>query len=606
MTTSELWLNAETERESVSQWLLVAGFGLAVVITAVALTTPPAAGYERSVYGAFPPFFWILVVLALFLGQLVILRSALNRSPQADAWRLGVLLIGVIQGLLVFMPYVRGYPAYGFADVLTHVGDVRTIEATGGDLFVNIYQNHHQLVLALSYATGIEPIHIINVVAGVNSIFVLVTVVALLSAVFERRRALLTLPFVAVLVGGGAHMNASPFAQSVLLFPFVLYLFVRAQQTASVGYRASLAVAIVGIITYHPLTGLFLILVFGLHYVTVVLTNATSDEPVSGISPGSSKLVAQLSLVTFSGWYYNFYGVILRFEFAVGQLLGRGVGESTLAQYSSTASQYSPSLPDLLLFGSVNYGVTGLYLGIGVLFVLTVVWLYLRRRPVEPAYLVTWALAFCLFSALGVVFLTTNLIGGFGRPLSFATLFAGLSAGALFHRVYVDSGQEVAVTAVALLVLTILIVLAVVSLYPSGLSGQSNMQVTDRDIAGADWYFANTPAGATLDHHGIGMYRFEDARLSTESDVLPEDVSGPPPHFNYTNHDTLGASYDETQYLIVSERARVFYPTTYPDYREFWSFTPRDWARFENDPTVSHVYGNGEFDIYVVVPPDEA
>jgi hypothetical protein len=572
----------------------------------VALTTPPAAGYERSIYGAFPAFFWVLVVLALFLGQLVVLRSALERYPQGASWRLGVVLIGVVQGLLVFMPYVRGYPVYGAADVLTHVGYVRTIEATGGDLFFNVYQNHHQLVLALSYATGVEPIHVINVVAGVVSMFVLVALVALLSAAFDRRRALLTLPFVAVLVGGGAHMNASPFAQSILLFPFVLYLFVRAQQTAAVAYRASLAVAVVGIITYHPLTGLFLILVFGLHYAVVALSRATSDEPLAGISPGSSKLVAQLSLVTFVGWYYNFIGIFIRFEFVVEQVLGRGAGESELAHYSSTASQYSPSLTDILLFATVEYGATALYLGIGVLFVLSTAWLSLRRRPVEPAYLVTWALAFCLFSALGVVFLTTNLIGGFGRPLAFATLFAGLSAGALFYRVYVDSGREVAVTAVASLALTILVVLAVVSLYPSPLSSQSNMQVTDRDVAGADWYFANTPAGAGLDQYGIGVNRFEDALLGTDSDVLPSDVSGPPPHFNYTNHDTLGASYDEPQYLVVTKRARVFYPTTYPDYREFWDFTATDWARFERDPTVSHVYGNGEFDVYVVVPPDES
>jgi hypothetical protein len=606
MTTDRLWLNSETETRSVSKWLLAAGFGLAVAIVAVALTTPSAAGYERSVYGAFPAFFWVMVILALFLGQIVVLRVALERYPQSGSWRLGVVLIGVVEGLLVFMPYVRGYPVYGAADVLTHIGYVRTIEATGGDLFVNVYQNHHQLVLALSYATGVEPIHVINVVAGVASIFALVALVALLSAVFDRRRALLGLPFVAVLVGGGAHMNASPFAQTILLFPFVLYLFVRAQQTESAAYRASLAVATVGIITYHPLTGLFLVFVFGLHYAVVALTRATGDGPVAGISAGSSKLVAQLSLVTFVGWYYNFVGIFVRFEFVVEQVLGRGTGESELAQYSSTASQYSPSLSDIALFASVEYGATAVYLGVGVLFVVTTAWLYLRRRPVEPTHMVTWAFAFCLFSALGVLFLTTNLIGGFGRPLAFARLFAGLSAGALFYRVYVDSGRKVAVTVAASLALTVLVVLAVVSLYPSPLSGESNQQVTEHDIAGVDWYFENAPENASLDQYGVGMYRFEDARLSTESDVLPRDVGGPPAHFNYTNHDTLGASYDETRYLVVTKRARVFYRTTYPDYREFWDFTATDWARFERDPTVSHVYGNGEFDVYVVVPLDEA
>lgn len=605
MTRGEgAWFGSVQGERSVSQWFALAGLACVLGALGLVLTTPPASGYERSIYGAYPRVFWVLVVAALFLGQLVVLRAALDRYPETASWRVGVLLIAVVQAILVFVPYLRGYPLYGAADVLTHVGYVRTLEASGGTMFLNVYQNIHQLVLALSYATGVESIHVINAVAGVVSLFVLVAALALLSALFDRRRALMTIPFVIVLLGGQSHLNPSPFSQSILLVPFVLYLFVRAQQTEAFAFRAVLAVAVVGLVTYHPLTGLFMILVFGVHAAVVFATRLAGDEYSVGVSPVSSRLVMQLSLVTFVAWYYNYVGMFIRFRFVIDSLTGASGGASELDQYSATVTQYTPSLVDLAAIGAAKYGQSAVYLAIGTALVVGLAWLLVRRRRVGSPYLLTFGTGFCVFLVLTLVFLTVNLIGGFGRPLVFAQLFAAISAGSVFSLAYVDVGWRRATTAVAVVALAALVVFSVVGLYPSGVTGRSNLQVTERNLDGASWYLDNAEEETPLRQMGISLFRFEDAINGTRSRALPADSGSPPDHFNYTNHPTVGAGAGETQYLVVTERARVFYPTTYPDYRAFWGFEPADWARLERDPTVSHVYGNGEFDVYVVQPPD--
>lgn len=590
----------------VSKWLAVLGFGVVAVLAVVALSTPSANGYERSAYGAYPLWFWILVMLALFIGQIIILRAALDRYPETANWRVGLVLVGVVQTLLVFMPYVRGYPVYGAADVLTHIGYVRKIETTGGGLTVNVYQNIHQLVLALSYATGIEPMHVINAVSGVISLFVLCALYVLLSSVFDRRRTLMTLPFVVVLIAGPAHMNSSPFSQSILLFPFVFYLFVRAQQTEAPPFRLALAVGVVGLIIYHPLTGLFLILVLLVHYVVLFLFRDDDGPAVPvQVSPVSSKLVMQLSLVTFVAWYYNFAGIFIRFDFVFEQLLGRSSGQSDLTHYSLTVSKYSPPLSDIVAIGLARRGQTAVYLGIGVLFVLTAVWLYVRGRDLETPYLATFALGFCLFSGLGVIFLTTNLIGGYGRPLVFAQFFGAFMSGSLFYHAYFDFGWRRTATTAVSVALVALVVFSVAGLYHSPLSSESNLQVTKHNIDGADWYLENGDESAPIEQLGVGIFRFEDALNGTRSDTLPDVQRRPPDHFNYTVHEMYGEGYNETRYLVVAKRGRIFYPTIYPDYRQFWRFVEADWRRLERDPTVSHVYDNGEFDVYVVASLDD-
>lgn len=592
---------APTDR-TLSKWLALAGFLVVLALVAVVLRTPPAAGYEPSIYAGYPLYFWVLVVVAMCLGQFVLLRAGLREDSSRADWGYGLLLTLVVGALLLFMPYIRGYPLYGRGDVLSHLGYIETIQATGGAPFQNNYQNIHQLVLALSYATGLEPIQVINAVAGIISLLSIGAAYVLLVAVFDRQRALLTLPFVVTLVAGRAHLNPSPYAQSLLLLPFVLYLFVRTQQTESIQFRLALAATIVAVVIYHPLTALFLIVVFCLHYGVVIATKQTQDQTVPPqLSSISSKSVTQLSVVVFVGWYYNFTGIILRFETVTRRLLGTESGQSDLATYTSTVQEYSPSLVDIFGLATLWYGQKFLLLSLGGLFVVLMVVRYLRGGRVATPYLLTFGLGMGLFSGLGVVFLVVDLIGGFGRPLGFAVYFAVFMAGALVY----SASESVNTHAVAVTVAVVLVALTTISvfgLYHSAMAGESNQQVTAQDLDGAAWYMNSTLQDEPLQEQGVSMYRFEHALEGLQNSTVQRQGTQPPPRLNYTTHPRLGDSYNMTQTYVLTESARQFYPTVYPDYEDSWQYRPADYDRLARDPTVSRLYDNGEFEIYVIEP----
>jgi hypothetical protein len=586
---------------TLSKWLALTGFGIVLALVVILLVTPGADGYNPSIYEAYPWYFWVLAGVALFLGQFVILRGALDGNPVPSSWRLGFVLSLLVAGILLFMPYIRGYPAYGRADPMSHVGHMLTIQETGGAPFQNIYQNLHQFMLAFSYATGLEPIEVVPAVAALISLFSILATYVLLSTVLDRRRVLLSLPFLVVLIGGSAHLNASPYTMSVFLFPFLLYLFAKTQQTESVSLRLLLTVVVVSVLLYHPLTAAFLVFIFLIHRVVVsVASRVESNEATLQLSEMTSTHVMQLSLVTFVAWYYNFVGIIIRFETVFQRLLDPGSSETELDTYGSTVSEYSPALSDVLRVALIKFGQRAVLLGFGLVCALGTGWTLLRRRRLASPYLVTFALGFVLFSGFGTLFLVVDLIGGFGRPLMYASFFAVFLAGAFLHDAYAAINRTRLVTVFVSLLLIALLAISLLTLYPSPMGSSSTPQVTEQDLSGAEWYIEHDLETADLQEMGIRMYRFDHALTGFNASIVQQGGTQPPARFNYTRHATFGESYGSDQVFVLTERARLFYPVTYPDYEEFWRFRPADFDRLERDPSVSHVYDNGEFDVYLI------
>jgi len=585
-----------------SRSLAGVGFGAVIIAAGIALLTPPADGYEMSIYAAFPWYFWALLIASVLVGQLIVLRAGLTADKDGSDWWFGVLLVLLSNALLLFLPYARGYPYFERADVLTHLGHIRTIQTTGMIGPENIYPNIHQLVLALAYATGLKPIRVINAVSGVVSLFSILASVALVAAVYDRRRALFSIPFVSVLIGGTAHMNPSPFAQSMLLLPFVLYLFVREQQTHALTIRIALVLSLVALIFYHPLTTLFAVVFFTVYGIaqTAVVRDLLLDPDDDASELTGPATASRLVLGTFVAWYYNFSGMLIRAESVLNTLFGSEGGESTLDAYSSTVSQTSPAAVDLLRILLLEYGTAIVILGVSGFHLAKALGDRLWNRVSMTVFEFSFSVTAMAFSSIAVVFLVFDLIVGFGRPLMAAQYFGILVMGSFFFDLYRQSGESRNVVRVVAVVLAILVVFSAFGVYHSPLTIQINQQVTEAELDGAEWYLTQTDQDLPHAEYGIDLYRFEDAMLGFQADNVTKDPDPPPDHFGYADGETLGAMYNESHYLVITPAGRQFYPEIWPDYRQYWQYTPQDFERLETDPTVSKVYINGGFETYTV------
>ncbi len=585
-----------------SKLLVGGGFGIVSILAGIILLTPPANQYEISIYRVFPWYFWAMLIASTVIGQVLILRSAFTDGKSRSDWQLGVLLILLCNSILVFMPYLRGYTYFERADVLTHLGLIRIIQTTGTFSTENIYPNIHQLVLSLSYATGLEPMRVINAVSGVISIFSILSAIALVATVYDRRRALFCIPFVCLLIGGTAHMNASPFAQSMLILPFVLYLFVKEQQTQAFGIRLALAVSLVALVIYHPLTTLFALIFFIIYagFQTSIVRNALLSSDGANSAPTGSGTVRRLTLGMFIVWYYNFAGMLIRAESVLTTLFGSSGGESPLDAASSTVSRTSPALVDLLRILLLEYGISMILLGASGLHFSKMLVKRARGRISKNVFELSFSATAMAFAGVAVLFLLFDLIVGFGRPLMAARYFAVLVVGSFFFDLYKRVNWNPNVPRAMVVVLTILVVFSVLGAHHSPLTMRTNQQVTDMELDGAGWHLTSGSEDIPHTEYGIKLYRFEDALIGFQSDNVTKDPDPPPDHFGYADGETLGAKYNESHYLVITSAGRQFYPEVWPDYRQFWRYTAEDFDRLETDPTVSQVYANGGYDTYLV------
>lgn len=581
-------------------WLAVSGFALLFLLTVILFLTPPASGYEISIYDAYPIYFWVIGCLALLVGNVVIVRSAYDETSD---WVYGLLLVLCVVGLITLLSYFRGYTLLGRADVLTHVGFITDIQKTNGVTSGNIYPNIHLLVLSLAFATGLEPMTMLTSVGAIASVFGITSILALLMVTFGRRRALLSIPFATVVIG----VQSAPFLMSSLLVPFVLYLFVKERQTKALHVRAALATVLFSMVLYHPITTVFLLLVFATYSVARFLTRRnilpTSSSEID--DPVGSMPLSQLMIAVFAIWYLDFEKIIVRIEIVLQNTLGPVGGSSApIDTYSSTVNQYSPALLDLVQIFTLRYGAAAILLVLAGLYSLLLALAILSGRAEVSRFESMFVGGLALFSGAAAVFLVVDLLVGFGRPLVYATLFGALLAGGLFISLSRNESLRPFVNGALYVTLAVLIVVSTFGLYAAPAQIETNQQVTENEFDGSTWYLEHRDDDVALSEFGIETYRFRDAiygrNTYTADQVVTSDTTRIPPHFNYTEHETLGASYERDQYMILTTRGRIFYQEVYPDYRQFWSFQPSDFQRLPQDETVSHVYSNGGYDVYRV------
>ncbi|MFC7229558.1 hypothetical protein N0B31_19325 [Salinirubellus salinus] len=605
---------------AVSLWLLVAA-----VLTL--LFVGPAPGYEISLYEALPTAFWVFVVGAILVAQAGLLARAFDPEARTGAWvvLLAVLLLTIVT--LLVLPYVRGYPVYGRADVLSHVGFVRSIDifgtASNREFYpTNIYPNIHMLVLAFAYATGVDPMHVINGITPFVTFTSIAGLYLLLAEVSgDRRQAIAATAILAVPIGTTAHVNTSPYAQSLLLVPLVLYLFFYGQRTGSIGPRIALVVALVSLVLYHPLTAFFVLFVFGAYAVTGSLGFAADAR--------SPALAGYVTVSAFATWYLQFAGIVFKFRDTVNRLLGVGGGPSTLDSYTSTVESSQPALLDLLRVAALRYVIPLVVVGLTGLYVLYLLVGELRGRRGFTRAGLTLVAGTVLFTGLSALLFVFSLPLDYSRPLLFGVYLglvpAGIVVGHLWHgadwtdRLGRDDRQGWGrrgrpqppesdwlrptvgrvVVVVAVVSLTFVTVFA---LFYSPLASLENHQVTQQELEGTGWVFEHRDPDLAISTLGVGMERHHHAQFGVWTDLPVGAFEDPgiPAHFNYTERPTFGASLEADRYFVVSELGRISYPEKFPDYRSQWRYTPEDFARLEHDPTVAHVYDNGELDTYRV------
>jgi hypothetical protein len=607
--------------EITNKIITIIAFTFIIISLIIILITPSADIYEISIYNAYPWYFWFFIIAAIFIGQLIIFIDVFYDSTENKnkVWLLGATTIIIPIIIVLTLPVIRGYPTYGFGDHLTHIGIIKDILQFGNIPLDNFYPNLHILTASLQLVSDWGILDCANFIPIFFFFLSLISIYLFFRIIFNKRNEMkLALIFTSTfLFFEGTSIYLAPYYQSFLLIPIILYLYFRRGTIKdTILFSLLFIIMLVSYTFYHPINLLLLIIVF-LFFVVIfylypkINIIKLTESPEKRLKETSLNVIFLSSLLFFI-WYFSFSSIIKYFNKVFVSTFA-GTYESPFQSDVTSLSTYSPTLLDIIKITFYTYGLLAI---VSLLVIFSLVYIFIKWKRNKQTFRLRF---FTLSSMVSLIFffglivcsIFTDLIVGWNRFMLWATIFSIILITFSFYSLLSDSKQhntrtisfkKIGRTITVCIIIVSLTSLSIFTVYPSPITGNTNLQVTKMDWMGTEWIFNDSNKKTIIDQLGISQSRYLTAIYGEKGYTLIRRLgyTNPPDHFSYNNKTSLGEYYNESRYLIIDHLARIRYPESYPDYKELWRFTPYDFDQLQNDNTVIRLYDNGGFESYLV------
>jgi hypothetical protein len=593
--------------------IAIVAFIFIILALTIITKTPPASGYEISIYDAYPWYFWVFIITSIFMGQIILMRGTLSSDKTDNPWFFGFFAIITTNIILLFMPFIRGYATYGRGDVLSHIGYIKDILRTASFGTDNYYPIVHILTASLSYVTDINVEHAVNVIPPIFSIFYIISIYFLALQIFKRKsEVLFVLAFALILLFSNENLIFAPSVQSFFLLPFVLYLYFKSRDSRNpLEFGILLIISLFLIVFFHPMTTLFLILVFLiLEFCLFIHKNINKNQgfelPMLQ-KRGSSKVIL-ISFITFFTWYFSFSAIVNSFR-QVLNWLRYEIGRSEAETYSELIARTQPDFFDLIKVILNTYGQITILGFLSLIFLIHIFNIWRRHTGEQKLkfYHIFFSIGSLIYIVLSIIFFFNDFIIGFGRvskyTFFFSSVFVALNFYLVFNKSRFSFNKQRFKSISLCITLILLLYFSTFNLYFSPIIKSGNQQVTETEINGMTLFFDHRNEELFIQEMGLSQKRFHDAifGISIPAKNIRYGVATPPvDHFDYINKTSLGEYYEDQRYLLISLLGRISYPELHPKYEKQWRFTAEDFCMLEKDNTVLRIYDNGNLNIYFI------
>lgn len=641
-----LSLKSLLRKANIDKFLASGGFVFVLVALIVIARTPPATGYELSIYYAYPTYFWSLIIAAIACGIGILIRQAFA-AQKSNWWLAGLFLVIFSNSVFLGLPFFRGYAFFPFGDAMTHIGYMKDIIATGHLGDSNYYPVVHILGVDLLTITGLSQATVVNLLFVFFSALYLLNMYLLATVVANRRgQALLITAFACPLIFSFFHARIHPSMFSLFMLPLLLYFYHRAASLP--GHKAqniALLFLVALLMTFfHPITALFAIavlLVFALasylHRKLAPATNPGSQLRTSKNSTKFALITAVVMVVFFSSWYLSFPSIRGSFNKVYGWLAYEITGpeiepsptepsltkppvrRSLFQSLIHTLSKAEITFTQTLALFIARYGAVFIYLLMALILSIVV----LRKALVKKFKRKGFQQLDFIYSIqfLVALLISTYMLFGYAVeyqeiriarfPLLMSTILGGLVVYGLAgrdspQRANLDNlepGKKAFIGLVAMLILATS-VLSVLNVYYSPRVVKLNWQVTQMEITGTKWFSSHRDRNIGIAVANVPLGRFDDFNFGWETSPLQRAprLKLIPSHFGYDENSSITVTFDfQDRYLLTCEAGRMWVMVVPESVKpEAHLYTEDDFARLRTDPAVAQIYANGEFEVWKV------
>jgi len=407
--------------------------------------TPPASGYEISIYNVYPQYFWLLLIVAIACGIIILVYHIFNKL-KSQWWLSGFSLILATNLVILLLPFFRGYTAFARTrgDELTHIGYIKDILFTGhfalaGESGANHYPVIHILGANFSLTTGISPELLTELLPVFFTLFYMFSIYVLSREIASSHgQIILITAFGSLLLFSHENLMFSPSVACFCMLPFTLFLFCKSRNSTNrLIYSLLLILVLLTMPFLHPGEGsLFLIIIFlcigfSLWLYFIIKKPTSKDCSIRSVLKNISSI--NPILILFAAWFawFSAYSVFSGTVGTTWKWIVYQIGTTTSMEYSSILASAGLSLFEIveLLFKMWGQGI--IYCMIGI-----VISILVRKRFLSPKCRVNvWQFSFSilfivLFTLLFISFFTNTIWINYNREIRYlifaATILNGL------------------------------------------------------------------------------------------------------------------------------------------------------------------------------------
>lgn len=594
----------------VGKLLSILMFTIICSLTIIILITPAATTYEISIYSAYPFYFWFLVIVSLFSGIIILVRSYLNENER-NKWIFGFLGILITNFILLSLPLIRNYFIFGRGDILSHIGYMKNILITG-HIGSDMYPILHILGVDTFLLSNISLNRVTMIFPVLFSLFYIMAFYMLFKQLFEDKKdIILGMVISSILLLSTFQTVFAPNAEALLLIPFFLYCYFNSRKSNNRFAFAIITVSLAFFMTFlHPLISITLIL-------TLLIIEVSSSIYSKFYSKTKFNIRNPYTLITiitviFFMWQSYAYLIVQSLKNVFNWLIGES-GESQLQTYSSVISYGKPNIMDLCV---TMFNTYGQWIVITLISLIMILYLVRNRNKLNFVNIFS-SLGFLFFVLWSAVTISFVYIFGFGRTYALAIIMATFLVFAfmkliLSNKNKIINKKGVKATILCLILLPILF-FSTFNLYYSPVIKTPNEQVTASEYYGMQTFFEKRDSNFYIYEFGLSQKRFNDAiygaydknqAIEQQLHVNTKNVryanTTPIDHFGYGNYTSIADYYNKTSYLLINDLGKETYPEIYPQYVDKWRFTPNDFSKLNVDRGASLIYDNANLEIYLI------
>ncbi|CAD5243336.1 hypothetical protein [Thermococcus camini] len=538
--------------------LLIISYTFLCLIEWIIIHTPAPIGYEFSVYAAYPPVFWLLLVGEL--GAITAFLLIYSDSVPKTITFLGLVALFITYTIFLGIPYWR-YELWGRADdFLTHLGYIKDIELSKFSVPAwDIYPAIHVYGVILKEIINSSLINTGYIMFISFTLFVYLGGVSLVAGRLPDMTIRDLKPagiiFGTPLMFGVFHLNTHPSIISAWYLFFVLYFHVRYLTTPRKEYLITLGIIMIFLTFLHPIILIFLSVWFIIIYIFARTLDVKKHR--------ANLTLSALPAVLFSIWYLKFYNIQYYIRSIFQILTGEYYVPSRAELYGSLAKSAISAgltLPQLLRSLILRYGSPGISILMSIISA-TIIIKKTHTMGEKPSgedtnrFVSTFVLILLVFSMVwGMI-----MFFGYFVELKPIRLFRFMIVSSIMINgiglYYLHGTQNTKTKNLVLITAFVMIVLSVFSVYQSPLMFSANLQTTTMELNSAGFLLDHkAPSIQIISNTPLFIYRLVDYIEGTSYENRIRAKVNPnrlPSHFGCPSNCTQ--LLKEPQYIYLTK-----------------------------------------------------